>query len=208
MKWKRVGILALIMLGSGSVAQLADRYGTLTGVEDLELLTLDLRQRAASEQLRRTRGGTEVVLVFFDQAASESWNWLSPFPRAPPGGPHRCRLLRGGQDHRSGRLSRSSLRPAQFGGRRRRSTASVHGQRWQRLPRLSGCGLRGRRDQGPCPARSVLRQRRRRGSPPPTCRHRSRPSGMARWWFGPGTGSLPASPWLSICTHGGSTSMT
>ena len=82
MKWKRVGILALITLGSGSVAQLADRYGTLTGVEDLELLTLDLRQRAASDQLRRTRGGTEVVLVFFDQAASESWNWLSPFPRA------------------------------------------------------------------------------------------------------------------------------
>lgn len=81
MKWRRAGTLALITLGSGSVAQLAARYGTLTGVENLELLTLDLRQQAASEQLRRTRGGTEVVIVFFDQAASESWNWLSPFPR-------------------------------------------------------------------------------------------------------------------------------
>ncbi len=60
MKWRRVGALGLITLGAASLAQLSDRYGTLTGVEDLELITLDRRQQAASLQLRRVEGETEV----------------------------------------------------------------------------------------------------------------------------------------------------
>ncbi len=88
MKWKRVGVLGLITVGAASAAQLADRYGSLTQVEDLELVTLDRRQQAASRQLRRIEGQTEVVIVFFDEVAATDWNYLSPFYR-----PHLADLI-------------------------------------------------------------------------------------------------------------------
>ena len=88
MKWKRAGVLGLITLGATSVAQVADRYGSLTQVEDLELVTLDRRQQAASRQLRRVEGQTEVVIVFFDEEAASDWNYLSPFYR-----PHLADLI-------------------------------------------------------------------------------------------------------------------
>ena len=81
MKWKRAAVLGVIALGSASLAQLAQRYGSLTEVEDLELATLDRRQQAASRQLRRVEGETEVVIVFFDQEAEAEWTYLSPFYR-------------------------------------------------------------------------------------------------------------------------------
>ena len=81
MKWRRDSALGLIILGSASMAQLADLYGTLTQVEDLELVTLDRRQQAASRQLRRAEGQTEVVIVFFDEEATKDWSYLSPFSR-------------------------------------------------------------------------------------------------------------------------------
>ena len=74
-------MLGLITLGSASVAQLATRYGTLTQVEDLELVTLDRRQQAGARQLRRVEGETEVVIVFFDEEATKEWDYLSPFYR-------------------------------------------------------------------------------------------------------------------------------
>ncbi len=88
MKWKRVGVLGLITVGAASAAQLADRYGSLTQVEDLELVTLDRGQQAASRQLRRIEGQTEVVIVFFDEVAATDWNYLSPFYR-----PHLADLI-------------------------------------------------------------------------------------------------------------------
>ena len=81
MKWRRGSALGLIILGSASMAQLADLYGTLIQVEDLELVTLDRRQQAASRQLRRAEGQTEVVIIFFDEEATKDWSYLSPFSR-------------------------------------------------------------------------------------------------------------------------------
>ena len=88
MKWRRGTALGLIILGSASLAQLADLYGTLTQIEDLELVTLDRRQQAGSRQLRRAEGQTEIVIVFFDEEATKDWSYLSPFSR-----PHLADLI-------------------------------------------------------------------------------------------------------------------
>jgi adenylate cyclase len=81
MNWTRLRNLFLIAALSTAIAQLATEFGQITGIESFELNTLDLRQRTASEQLKITRGSTEVVLVFFDEEAVDDWPYLSPFPR-------------------------------------------------------------------------------------------------------------------------------
>jgi adenylate cyclase len=81
MKWTRLRNLLLIAALATAMAQLATDFGQITGIESFELNTLDLRQRTAAEQLKITRGGTEVVLVFFDEEAVMEWPYLSPFPR-------------------------------------------------------------------------------------------------------------------------------
>ena len=88
MRWRRGSALGLITLSAASLAQLSDLYGNLTGVEDLELVTLDRRQQAASRQLRRIEGRTEVVVVFFDEEAAKDWDYLSPCYR-----PHLADLI-------------------------------------------------------------------------------------------------------------------
>jgi adenylate cyclase len=82
MMWSRLGYLVLIAVGAAVLSQIAWVGSGITGLERLELLTLDLRQRAAAEQLKLTEGRTEVVLVFFDEASVADWGWLSPYPRA------------------------------------------------------------------------------------------------------------------------------
>jgi class 3 adenylate cyclase/CHASE2 domain-containing sensor protein len=82
MKWSRLQYLLLITVGAAVVAQLAWAGSGVTGLERLELLTLDLRQRAAADQLKLTEGDTEVVIVFFDTASVNAWHYRSPFPRS------------------------------------------------------------------------------------------------------------------------------
>lgn len=43
MKLSRAGVLGAIVIGAVTVAVLGSRYGFLTGLEELELLTLDRR---------------------------------------------------------------------------------------------------------------------------------------------------------------------
>ena len=80
---KRLSILGIIVLSSCAVALLAERFGSLTGVEQLELQAMEFRQRSTAESRREGADrGTDVLLVFFDSASVESWDYLSPFPRA------------------------------------------------------------------------------------------------------------------------------
>lgn len=81
MTWPRFRNLLLISALATAIAQLATEFGPITGIESFELNTLDLRQRTASEQLKLTPAGTEIVLVFFDEESVLEWPYLSPFPR-------------------------------------------------------------------------------------------------------------------------------
>lgn len=81
MKLRRVGVLGAIILAAVSLALLGSRFGTLTGLEELELLTLDRRQLFFADELRAARDDNQIVLVLFDSMAVRDWPYLSPFPR-------------------------------------------------------------------------------------------------------------------------------
>lgn len=87
MKSRRLLALGLIVLASVAAAMLADRYGGLTGVEELENRLLDGRQRTTAESFQSGVGVREsqITLVLFDEASVldsiEGWPYLSPFPR-------------------------------------------------------------------------------------------------------------------------------
>ncbi|MFP3947217.1 MAG: CHASE2 domain-containing protein [Longimicrobiales bacterium] len=82
MKPPRIAVFLALVLGSVAVTALADRYGNLTRIDDLEQRTLDWRQITAYENRRSGERESPVALVFFDEAATASWPYLSPFPRA------------------------------------------------------------------------------------------------------------------------------
>lgn len=76
--------IALLVSIAGGLLVHEQGFGHLVGAEGLELWTLDLRQRLAAENRRAgTDGGreSEIVLVLFDEASVEDWDYLSPFPR-------------------------------------------------------------------------------------------------------------------------------
>jgi len=80
----RVLVWLLIALGAVLVSDLAVvRYGGLTGLERIEILAQDFRQRARIES-RSGEGdrSTEVAIVFFDAEATAEWPWREPFPRS------------------------------------------------------------------------------------------------------------------------------
>jgi len=83
MKPRRLLVLGLIILGSVGLTLVAEANSDITRLEDLERTTLEWRQMFLQE--RRSFFSDErspVVLVFFDEAAVESWPYESPFPRA------------------------------------------------------------------------------------------------------------------------------
>lgn len=82
MKPRRLLHLASIVLASVGTVALADRYADFTGLDALERETLDRRQIAAYEDGRPEARESPVVLVLFDEDDTESWPYLSPFPRA------------------------------------------------------------------------------------------------------------------------------
>ena len=73
MKLRRVGVLGAIVLAAVALALLSSRYGTLSGLEELELLTLDRRQQTFADELRAARDGNQIVLVLFDSTAVRDW---------------------------------------------------------------------------------------------------------------------------------------
>ncbi len=83
MKPKRFLVLSLVIVGSVGLTLLAERWSNLTRLEELERTTLDWRQIFIQEG-RGFFSGEEspIVLVFFDEAATEEWPYLSPYPRA------------------------------------------------------------------------------------------------------------------------------
>ncbi len=81
MKLSRAGVLGAIVVAAGAVAALGSRYGNVSGLEELELLTLDYRQEVFADRLRATSDENRIVLVLFDSTAVRSWPYLSPFPR-------------------------------------------------------------------------------------------------------------------------------
>lgn len=81
MRLSRAGVLAAIVVAAVAAAVLGSRYGYLTGLEELELLTLDYRQRVFADQLRAASDDNLIVLVLFDSTAVRAWPYLSPFPR-------------------------------------------------------------------------------------------------------------------------------
>ena len=82
MKVPRAAVFLALVVASVAVTALADRYGNLTRVDDLEQRTLDWRQITAYENRRAGARESPIALVFFDEAATASWPYLSPFPRA------------------------------------------------------------------------------------------------------------------------------
>lgn len=81
MKLGRAGVLGAIVIGAVTVAVLGSRYGFLTGLEELELLTLDRRQQFFSDELRAASDDNQIVLVLFDSTSVRDWPYLAPFPR-------------------------------------------------------------------------------------------------------------------------------
>ena len=81
MKLPRTGVIGLIVLAAVAAALLGTRYGSLTGLDELELLTLDRRQQFFADELRAASDDNEIVLVLFDSAAVRDWAYESPFPR-------------------------------------------------------------------------------------------------------------------------------
>ncbi len=81
MRLSRAGVLGAIVVAAVAVAVLGSRYGNLTGLEELELLTLDRRQQFFSDELRAASDDNQIVLVLFDSTAVRDWPYLSPFPR-------------------------------------------------------------------------------------------------------------------------------
>lgn len=81
MKLSRAGVLGAIVFGAATVAVLGSRFGHLTGLEKLELLTLDYRQQVFVDQRRAASDANQIVLVLFDSTAVRDWPYLSPYPR-------------------------------------------------------------------------------------------------------------------------------
>ena len=83
MKYQRLLALGLIVLASVAAA---DVTGGLTGIRQLEPLTLDIRQRASPESFQSTAEGlnreSEIVLILFDSLSVDTWPYLMPYPRA------------------------------------------------------------------------------------------------------------------------------
>ncbi|MFQ5536467.1 MAG: CHASE2 domain-containing protein [Gemmatimonadota bacterium] len=80
---KRLLAFAVIAAAAVGVARVADVFGGLTGVRDLELRTLDWRQTTTAESFQAGIGEREsdIVLVLFDSLSVEEWPYLVPFPR-------------------------------------------------------------------------------------------------------------------------------
>ena len=74
------GVLGAVVVAAVAGAVLGSRYD-LTGLEELELLTLDRRQRFFSDELRAASDDNQIVLVLFDSTEVRDWPYLSPFPR-------------------------------------------------------------------------------------------------------------------------------
>jgi adenylate cyclase len=84
-KFQRPIAFLLIVLASTAFALLAEAWGGVTGVTDLEDRTLDWRQRMTPESFQGLSEGdreSDVVIVFFDRFSIEAWPWEQPFPRA------------------------------------------------------------------------------------------------------------------------------
>lgn len=86
MKWQRLLAFAMALLVAVTLGLLhqEDAVGRLTGAERLELWTLDWRQRLARQNRQAGLEGaeeSEIVLVLFDEASVDDWEYLSPFPR-------------------------------------------------------------------------------------------------------------------------------
>lgn len=86
MKYQRLLALALIVSASVGAALLAEATGGLTGIRQLEPLTLDIRQRTTPESFQNDPEGlnreSEIVLILFDSLSVEDWPYLMPYPRA------------------------------------------------------------------------------------------------------------------------------
>ena len=65
MKLSRAGVLGAIVMAAMAAAVLGSEYGYLTGLEELELLTLDYRQQVFEDQLRAASDDNRIVLVLF-----------------------------------------------------------------------------------------------------------------------------------------------
>ncbi len=78
---KRALAWSLVVVMAGAAGRLIQTpsVAQITGIEGIELWTLDLRQRTMQENRRGEDG--EVVLVLFDEESVEEWPYLSPFPR-------------------------------------------------------------------------------------------------------------------------------
>jgi adenylate cyclase len=75
---------ALLVSVAGGLLVHVQEIGRLVGAQRLELWFMDLRQRMAAESRKDGVLGakeSEIVLVFFDEASVESWEYLSPYPR-------------------------------------------------------------------------------------------------------------------------------
>ena len=86
MKWQRLLAFAMTLLVAVTLGLLhqEDALGRLSGAERLELWTLDWRQRLARQNRQAGLEGaeeSEIVLVLFDEASVDDWDYLSPFPR-------------------------------------------------------------------------------------------------------------------------------
>ncbi|MFG1691502.1 CHASE2 domain-containing protein, partial [Gemmatimonadota bacterium] len=86
MKGQRLLAFAVALLAAVTLGLLVqeDAVGRLTGAERLELTTLDWRQRMARQNRQAGLEGSkesEIVLVLFDEASIDQWEYLSPFPR-------------------------------------------------------------------------------------------------------------------------------
>jgi class 3 adenylate cyclase/CHASE2 domain-containing sensor protein len=82
MKLRRLISFVVIVASSTGATLLAEKYGSVTGVESAEQAFLGLRQTAAAESRVGDAGGSsDVVLVLFDSMSVAEWPYQSPFPR-------------------------------------------------------------------------------------------------------------------------------
>lgn len=88
MRYQRSLALASIVAAATALTLLADHWGTVTGVTELEFKTLDWRQNSTVGSFRAGMGerDADIVIVFFDEFSVTDpelgWAWEQPFPRA------------------------------------------------------------------------------------------------------------------------------
>jgi adenylate cyclase len=76
--------VALLAAVAGGLLVRQEEVAHLVGADELELWTLDVRQRTAAGSRKAGAEGarsSDVVLVLFDEASVEEWTYESPFPR-------------------------------------------------------------------------------------------------------------------------------